>query len=87
MTSLLNRQNFEEDILDDEISFGKLYEQTGLSKLTFYLLLIPKCECYEELAKVQRPPKRPRTTNNTGNISNDDDDEDLSDPNLPKRNC
>lgn len=80
-------QNFEEDILDDEISVGKLYEQTGLSKLTFYLLLIPKCECYEELAKVQRPPKRPRTTNNIGNISNDDDDEDLSDPNLPKRNC
>lgn len=37
-------QNFEEDILDDEISVGKLYEQTGLSKLTFYLLLIPKCE-------------------------------------------
>lgn len=67
-------QNFEEDILDDEISVGKLYEQTGLSKLTFYLLLIPKCECYEELAKFQRPPKRPRTTNNIGNISNDDDD-------------
>lgn len=79
-------QNFEEDILDDEISVGKLYEQTGLSKLTFYLLLIPKCECYEELVKVQRPPKRSRTTNNTGNISNDDDDdddEDLPDPNLP----
>lgn len=74
-------QNFEEDILDDEISVGKLYEQTGLSKLTFYLLLIPKCEYHEELPKVQRPLKRPRTTNSTGNIS-DDDDEDLPDPSL-----
>ncbi|XP_061180800.1 uncharacterized protein LOC133189443 [Saccostrea echinata] len=68
-------QNFEEDILDDEISVGKLYEQTGLSKLTFYLLLIPACK-YEDLPKIQRPLKRPRTTNSS--IS--DDDENLPDP-------
>ncbi|XP_062596427.1 uncharacterized protein LOC134257862 [Saccostrea cucullata] len=68
-------QNFEEDILDDEISVGKLYEQTGLSKLTFYLLLIPTCK-YEDLPIIQRPIKRPKTTNSS--IS--DDDENLPDP-------
>ena len=74
-------QNYEEEILPDDITVKTLYEKTGLSKLTFYLLLIPK---NQELPKIQRPPKRPRITeSNTLNDDTCSNEDYLPDPSLP----
>ncbi|KAK3097777.1 hypothetical protein FSP39_013093 [Pinctada imbricata] len=61
-------QNYEEEIFDDKKTVGELYEETGFSKLTFYLLLTPSAESLPEITLCKR--KRP----------NDTDSQDLSFP-------